>query len=118
MDKRLIMIAVILVFAYIGVTTDSHGADIYNSIVPGLFDNPIDESKLFLGLVVILGSCYFFKSKEIALFYNKKDDSNPGENDESKEPSEQEDEVITEDITKDKVASEDVIKEKYEIDEN
>lgn len=125
MDKRLIMIGVILLFGYIGVKSDSHGADTYNSIVPGFFDNAIDESKLFLVLLIILVSCYLFKSKELALFYNNKqskseEDNVCGENNNSdcvddtttETPSEQEN------VTEDEVASEDVIKEKYKINEN
>lgn len=135
MDKRLIMIAVILVFGYIGVSSDSHGADTYNSMVPGFFDNAIDESKLFLVLLIVLVSCYLLKSKELALFYRNKENPNSEENNSEENNSEETnseensssdciDGTTTEtpseqqDITEDKIASEDVIKEKYGIDEN
>lgn len=130
MDKRLIMIAVILVFGYIGVSSDSHGADTYNSMVPGFFDNAIDESKLFLVLLIVLVSCYLLKSKELALFYRNKENPNSEENNSEETNSEENsssdciDGTTTEtpseqqDITEDKIASEDVIKEKYGIDEN
>lgn len=130
MDKRLIMIAVILVFGYIGVSSDSHGADTYNSMVPGFFDNAIDESKLFLVLLIVLFSCYLLKSKELALFYRNKENPNSEENNSEETNSEENsssdyiDGTTTEtpseqqDITEDKIASEDVIKEKYGIDEN
>lgn len=130
MDKRLIMIAVILVFGYIGVSSDSHGADTYNSMVPGFFDNAIDESKLFLVLLIVLVSCYLLKSKELALFYRNKENPNSEENNFEETNSEENsssdciDGTTTEtpseqqDITEDKIASEDVIKEKYGIDEN
>lgn len=130
MDKRLIMIAVILVFGYIGVSSNSHGADTYNSMVPGFFDNAIDESKLFLVLLIVLVSCYLLKSKELALFYRNKENPNSEENNSEETDSEENsssdciDGITTEtpseqqDITEDEVVSEDVIKEKYGIDEN
>ena len=124
MDKRLIMIAVILVFGYIGVSSDSHGADTYNSMVPGFFDNAIDESKLFLVLLIVLVSCYLLKSKELALFYRNKENNSEETNSEETSSSDCIDGTTTEtpseqqDITEDKIASEDVIKEKYGIDEN
>lgn len=124
------MIAVILVFGYIGVSSNSHGADTYNSMVPGFFDNAIDESKLFLVLLIVLVSCYLLKSKELALFYRNKENPNSEENNSEETDSEENsssdciDGTTTEtpseqqDITEDKIASEDVIKEKYGIDEN
>ena len=124
------MIAVILVFGYIGVSSDSHGADTYNSMVPGFFDNAIDESKLFLVLLIVLVSCYLLKSKELALFYRNKENHNSEENNSEETNSEENsssdciDGTTTEtpseqqDITEDEVVSEDVIKEKYGIDEN
>ena len=124
------MIAVILVFGYIGVSSNSHGADTYNSMVPGFFDNAIDESKLFLVLLIVLVSCYLLKSKELALFYSNKENHNSEENNSEETNSEENsssdciDGTTTEtpseqqDITEDEVVSEDVIKEKYGIDEN
>lgn len=124
------MIAVILVFGYIGVSSDSHGADTYNSMVPGFFDNAIDKSKLFLVLLIVLVSCYLLKSKELALFYSNKENNNSEENNSEETNSEENsssdciDGTTTEtpseqqNITEDEVVSEDVIKEKYGIDEN
>lgn len=124
------MIAVILVFGYIGVSSNSHGADTYNSMVPGFFDNAIDESKLFLVLLIVLVSCYLLKSKELALFYSNKENHNSEETNSEETNSEENsssdciDGTTTEtpseqqDITEDEVVSEDVIKEKYGIDEN
>ena len=70
MDKRLIMIAVILVFGYIGVSSDSHGADTYNSMVPGFFDNAIDESKLFLVLLIVLSLFAYTNVENILIIIN------------------------------------------------
>lgn len=124
------MIAVILVFGYIGVSSNSHGADTYNSMVPGFFDNAIDESKLFLVLLIVLVSCYLLKSKELALFYSNKENNNSEENNSEETNSEEnsssdcidgttiETPSEQQDITEDEVVSEDVIKEKYGIDEN
>ena len=130
MDKRLLMVIIILVFGYIGFTNNSHGADTYNSMVPGFFDNAIDKSKLFLVLLITLGGCYLFKSKELAIIYSNKEDNNSennnSENNNSEEnsssdcidgtttgtPSEQQD------VTNDEIASEDVLKEKYGVDGN
>lgn len=135
MDKRLLMVIIILVFGYIGFTNNSHGADTYNSMVPGFFDNAIDKSKLFLVLLITLGGCYLFKSKELAIIYSNKEsensEDNNSEDNNSEETNSEEnsssdciDGTTTEtpseqqDVTNDEIASEDVLKEKYGVDGN
>lgn len=133
MDKRLLMVIIILVFGYIGFTNNSHGADTYNSMVPGFFDNVIDKSKLFLVLLITLGGCYLFKSKELAIIYSNKEsensednnsENNNSENNNSEESNNSSDEVYSgtpseqQDVTNDEIASEDVLKEKYGVDGN
>lgn len=130
MDKRLLMVIIILVFGYIGFTNNSHGADTYNSMVPGFFDNAIDKSKLFLVLLITLGGCYLFKSKELAIIYSNKEDNNSEDNNSEETNSEENsssdciDGTTTEtpseqqDVTNDEIASEDVLKEKYGVDGN
>lgn len=130
MDKRLLMVIIILVFGYIGFTNNSHGADTYNSMVPGFFDNVIDKSKLFLVLLITLGGCYLFKSKELAIIYSNKEDNNSEDNNSEETNSEENsssdciDGTTTEtpseqqDVTNDEIASEDVLKEKYGVDGN
>lgn len=130
MDKRLLMVIIILVFGYIGFTNNSHGADTYNSMVPGFFDNAIDKSKLFLVLLITLGGCYLFKSKELAIIYSNKESENSEDNNSEETNSEENsssdciDGTTTgtpseqQNVTNDEIASEDVLKEKYGVDGN
>lgn len=122
MDKRLIMIAVILFFGCIGFSNSYNSVDTYNEMIPGLFNSSFDKSSLFLALVIILVGCYLLRSKVVALFYKNQDnpndeslndDSSPSENETSEELAEQ-DAIVN---TEDEVITEDVIKEKYNVDE-